>query len=127
MLIGVPKEVKADDHRLVLTLAGVPELISQDHEVLVERDAGVSSYVDDDHLAAGAKIVDSADDVWAASDIVVKVKKPIAEEYSRLAARVHNEASAHPPIWRQPRRRRAARSDRVRGAAPDRCDRDRRP
>ncbi len=90
MLIGVPKEVKTDEYRVALTPAGVRELVSHDHEVVVEHSAGVGSSIDDDdYTAAGAKIVDSADDLWAASDIVVKVKEPIAEEYPRLAARAN--------------------------------------
>ncbi len=88
MLIGVPKEVKADEYRVALTPAGVRELVVHDHEVLVEHDAGVGSSIsDDDYAATGAKIVDSADDVWAASDMIVKVKEPVGEEYQRLSAR----------------------------------------
>ncbi len=70
-----------------LTPAGARELTAAGHKVLVERGAGVgSSIADADYAANGATIVDSADDVWAESELLLKVKEPIADEYSRLAA-----------------------------------------
>jgi len=88
MIIGVPKEIKTDEHRVALTPAGVRELTSAGHQVLIERSAGVgSSITDADYVATGATIVEGADDVWAGSDMVLKVKEPIAEEYHRLSAR----------------------------------------
>ena len=87
MIIGVPKEIKTDEYRVALTPAGARELSGAGHQVLIERGAGVgSSIADADFLANGATIVDSADDVWADSDLVMKVKEPIAPEYPRLAA-----------------------------------------
>ncbi|NNN01184.1 MAG: alanine dehydrogenase [Acidimicrobiaceae bacterium] len=88
MIIGVPKEIKTDEYRVALTPAGVRELTGSGHQVLVERSAGVgSSIADADYVANGARIVDDADDLWADSDLVLKVKEPIAAEYPRLAAR----------------------------------------
>ena len=88
MIIGVPKEIKTDEYRVALTPAGVRELTNAGHRVLVERGAGVGSSIgDDDYVATGATIVESADDVWAGSDLVLKVKEPIGAEYPRLAAR----------------------------------------
>ena len=88
MIIGVPKEIKTDEYRVALTPAGARELTSSGHQVYVECGAGVgSSIADADYVANGATIIDSADDVWADSDLILKVKEPIAAEYPRLAAR----------------------------------------
>jgi alanine dehydrogenase len=88
MIIGVPKEIKTDEHRVALTPAGVRELTSAGHQVLIERGAGAGSAIsDEDYVATGATIVGTADDVWAGSDMVLKVKEPIAGEYHRLSAR----------------------------------------
>jgi alanine dehydrogenase len=88
MIVGVPSEVKDDEYRVALTPAGVRELTTAGHEVLIERGAGVgSSIADADFVATGAKIIDGPDDVWAAADLVLKVKEPVAVEYGRLGAR----------------------------------------
>ena len=88
MIIGVPKEIKKDENRVALTPAGARELSGAGHKVLIERGAGVGSSISDAVYAAnGATIVDDADDVWAQSELVLKVKEPIAEEYHRLSAR----------------------------------------
>jgi alanine dehydrogenase len=85
MRVGVPKEVKNHEYRVALTPAGVTELVRAGHEVLIERGAGAGSSIpDDDFTAVGARIVAAADDVWADADLLLKVKEPIAEEYSRL-------------------------------------------
>ncbi|MBQ0925519.1 MULTISPECIES: alanine dehydrogenase [Saccharopolyspora] len=85
MKIGVPRELKNHEYRVAATPAGVYELVSHGHEVVVERGAGVgSSIADDDYSAAGAKLLESADDVWAQAELVLKVKEPIAEEYGRM-------------------------------------------
>jgi alanine dehydrogenase len=84
MLVGVPREVKNHEYRVAITPAGVVELVHHGHDVLVEAGAGDgSSLPDRDYLAAGAKIVPTADEVWAA-DLVLKVKEPMQEEYGRL-------------------------------------------
>ncbi|MEV4804945.1 alanine dehydrogenase [Nonomuraea sp. NPDC049421] len=85
MKIGVPAEVKNHEYRVAATPAGVHELVRKGHDVSVQRGAGLGSQItDEEYLAAGAKIIDSADAVWAESDMVLKVKEPIAEEYHRL-------------------------------------------
>ena len=83
--IGIPREVKNNEYRVAITPAGVHELARQGHDVFVEREAGVgSSIADADYVAAGAHILDAADDVWAEGDLILKVKEPIASEYHRL-------------------------------------------
>ena len=85
MRIGVPKEVKNHEYRVAITPVGVHELTAQGHDVYVERGAGVgSSIADEDYLAAGAKVLDTPDDVWATGDLILKVKEPVAEEYHRM-------------------------------------------
>ena len=85
MKVGIPREVKNHEYRVALTPVGAHELTQHGHDVLVEKDAGVGSQISDaDYVAAGARIIDSADDVWAESDMVLKVKEPVAEEYHRM-------------------------------------------
>ena len=75
MIIGIPKEVKDDEYRVAMTPAGVRELTSAGHTVYVEAGAGEgSSMPDDEFVFTGAKIIEQADDVWAAADLVCKVK-----------------------------------------------------
>ena len=81
MLIGVPKEIKAQEFRVGMTPAGVREMTFSGHQVLVERSAGAGIGLTDAlHAAAGATIVDSAERVFAETDLVVKVKEPQAQE-----------------------------------------------
>ncbi|MDH6677537.1 alanine dehydrogenase [Rhodococcus sp. LBL1] len=85
MKIGVPKEIKNGELRVALTPLAVNELRVQGHEVLVERGAGAgSSMPDGEYVAAGARILDRAEDVWAEADLVVKVKEPLAPEYELM-------------------------------------------
>ena len=85
MKIGVPKEVKNHEYRVAITPIGVHELTAHGHEVFVEKTAGVGSQIEDSEFeAAGAKILDGADEVWGIADMVLKVKEPIAEEYHRM-------------------------------------------
>ncbi len=87
MKVGVPREVKNHEYRVAITPAGVLELVRNGHEVLVEHDAGVGSSIPDaEFVAAGARILPTADDVWAAGELILKVKEPIAEEYHRMRA-----------------------------------------
>ena len=87
MRIGVPRELKIHEYRVAITPAGVHELVRHGHQVYVEHDAGAgSSLADADFAAAGAKVLAAADDVWGESDLVLKVKEPVAEEYHRLRA-----------------------------------------
>ncbi len=88
MIIGVPSEIKTDEWRVALTPAGVRELTSAGHDVLVERGAGMGSAIADaEFVRTGAKIVDDADEVWGAADLVCKVKEPVPDEFHRLGAR----------------------------------------
>ncbi|MCP2255024.1 alanine dehydrogenase [Prauserella aidingensis] len=85
MRIAVPKEVKKHEYRVALTPAGAHELTARGHQVFVEADAGLGSAIrDDEYVAAGAKILPTADDTWSEGDVVLKVKEPISEEYGRL-------------------------------------------
>jgi alanine dehydrogenase len=82
--IGVAKEIKPDEYRVALTPAGALELINRGHDVCVETGAGVgSSFADASYERVGARIV-SVDEAWASSELVLKVKEPIASEYGRL-------------------------------------------
>src|SRR3954470_7103725 len=82
--IGVAKEIKPDEYRVALTPAGARELVQRGHDVLVETGAGLGSHFDDARYAAvGAEIV-AVEDVWARSELVLKVKEPIEPEYGRL-------------------------------------------
>ena len=70
MIVGVPKEVKADEYRVAITPAGVRELTAAGHTVHVEQGAGVGSSIPDaDFLATGAEILEDPDDIWAGSDL----------------------------------------------------------
>lgn len=85
MRVGVPKEVKNHEYRVAITPVGVHELVAHGHEVLVERAAGVGSGIsDDEYAAAGARLLDAADDVWGEAEMVLKVKEPVSEEYHRM-------------------------------------------
>src|SRR5262249_22629117 len=82
--IGVAKEIKADEYRVALTPAGARELVQHGHEVTIESGAGVgSALADTAYELAGARIA-GVDDVWADSELLLKVKEPIAPEYDRL-------------------------------------------
>jgi alanine dehydrogenase len=84
MRVGVAREVKSQEYRVALTPAGARELVNKGHEVLVEESAGVgSAFPDEAYEHAGATIA-SVDDVWASSDLLLKVKEPVAAEYPRL-------------------------------------------
>jgi alanine dehydrogenase len=83
--VGIPSEIKNNEFRVAITPAGVYELSRAGHQVSVQAGAGAgSSITDADYIAAGATILDTADDVWGTAELVLKVKEPIAEEYSRM-------------------------------------------
>jgi alanine dehydrogenase len=85
MKVGIPREVKNHEYRVAITPAGVRELTSHGHDVYVEKEAGAGSQLADAaYVAAGATIIPDANDVWGISDMVLKVKEPIAEEYHRM-------------------------------------------
>ncbi|MGW4384422.1 alanine dehydrogenase [Kitasatospora sp. NPDC004531] len=85
MKVGIPREVKNHEYRVAITPAGVHELVRNGHEVVIEDNAGVGSSIpNEEYVAAGATILPTADEVWAAADMILKVKEPIASEYHRL-------------------------------------------
>jgi alanine dehydrogenase len=85
MRVGVPTEVKNHEYRVAITPAGVHELTRHGHDVLVQAGAGIgSSITDDEFTAAGAKIASSQEDVWQDSELILKVKEPIAIEYDSM-------------------------------------------
>jgi len=84
MNVGVPREIKSDEYRVALAPAGALELTSSGHSVLIEQGAGEgSAFHDADYEAVGAR-VGSVEEVWAESDLVLKVKEPLRDEYRHL-------------------------------------------
>lgn len=82
MIIGVPKEIKNNENRVGMTPSGVQEMTRHGHVVYVQASAGVNSgFGDEAYTAAGAKILPTIEEVYAAADMIVKVKEPIASEY----------------------------------------------
>lgn len=85
MIIGVPKEIKNNEYRVAITPSGVREFVKNGHTVFIETNAGAGSAISDsDYQKVGAQILPTADEVWAKADLVLKVKEPIAAEYSRM-------------------------------------------
>ncbi|WP_042356584.1 alanine dehydrogenase [Bacillus rubiinfantis] len=82
MFIGVPKEIKNNENRVALTPAGVLSFKNAGHTVLIEKGAGLGSgFADEDYVKAGAEIIETAANVWAKADMIMKVKEPLASEY----------------------------------------------
>lgn len=82
MLIGVPQEVKGQEHRVGMTPTSVREVVHHGHSVIVESEMALSiGFTDDDYRRAGAEVIDSAEEVWARAEMIVKVKEPQASEY----------------------------------------------
>ncbi|HZU48050.1 MAG TPA: alanine dehydrogenase [Mycobacterium sp.] len=85
MRVGIPTEIKNNEFRVAITPAGVAELTRRGHEVLVQAGAGEGSAIaDTDFKATGAQLVSSAEEVWSAADLVLKVKEPTTVEYARM-------------------------------------------
>ena len=85
MRVAIPSEVKNHEYRVAITPVGVAELVSHGHEVFIESGAGLGSSISDSDFAAqGATILPDADATWAAGEMVLKVKEPVAAEYHRL-------------------------------------------
>ncbi len=85
MIIGIPKEIKNNEFRVSATASGVYAYVASGHTVLVEKNAGTGSGISDaDYIAAGAKIIDSADEIWQKAEMIQKVKEPIEIEYERM-------------------------------------------
>lgn len=88
MDIGVPKEIKVREFRVAMTPYGTAELVHHGHRVYVEKSAGEGSgFSDDDYRSVGARVVDTADEVFAQAELIVKVKEPQPSEYPLLAPR----------------------------------------
>lgn len=82
MIIGVPKEIKTLEARVALTPAGVRELVKNGHKVIIETGAGLGSAItNEEYVAQGAEIAPDAKSVWAAAEMIMKVKEPLAAEY----------------------------------------------
>lgn len=85
MKIGVPREIKTNESRVALVPSGVAALVAAGHEVWLECGAGVGSgFSDEQYRTAGAQIIPDADAIWAAAELIVKVKEPIRSEWQRL-------------------------------------------
>lgn len=83
MIIGIPKEIKNNENRVAITPAGVVTLKNAGHRVLIEKNAGLGSgFFNGDYELAGGEILDDCSKVWSDSDMVMKVKEPLASEYS---------------------------------------------
>lgn len=84
-IIGIPKEIKNSENRISVIPSGVKALTNAGHTVFVEKNAGVESgFFDEDYIAAGAKILNTAKEVWTKSEMIIKVKEPQASEYEYL-------------------------------------------
>lgn len=87
MRIGCPKEIKDNEYRVGMTPAAARAYVAAGHEVILEKNAGIGSGIDDDlYKAAGATIVESAEQVWRDSEMIVKVKEPLPAEYEWLGS-----------------------------------------
>jgi alanine dehydrogenase len=85
MIVGILKEIKAEENRVCMTPAGIEVMIANGHTVLVEKNAGAGSgFEDDAYLKAGAKIVDRPEEIYASSEMVMHVKEPLPSEYDLI-------------------------------------------
>lgn len=85
MVIGIPKEIKNNENRVGMTPAGVAELVKHGHTVYVQQTAGANSgFGDEDYVNAGARMLPTIEEVYAAAEMIVKVKEPIAPEYKLI-------------------------------------------
>jgi alanine dehydrogenase len=85
VLVGIPTEIKNNENRVAITQAGVHELTLRGHEVHIQSGAGTGTGISDDaYRSAGATIVETAEEVWGAAELLLKVKEPIAAEYPLL-------------------------------------------
>lgn len=85
MKVGIPSEVKNNEFRVGITPDGVKDLVANGHEVQVQVGAGLGSGIPDEaYVAQGAKMIESAEEVWKTSEMIIKVKEPIAQEYDLM-------------------------------------------
>ena len=82
MKIGIPKEIKQGENRVAITPSGVLQLVQKGHTVLIEKNAGIGSGIsNEEYVRFGASILLEAKEVWDSSDMILKVKEPLQEEY----------------------------------------------
>ena len=85
MIIGIPKEIKAQEERVAITPAGVETLKKAGHTVLIEKHAGLGSgFLNEDFVKAGAEILETPQEIFEKADMILKVKEPLPEEYNLL-------------------------------------------
>ena len=85
MIIGVPKEIKLQEHRIGLTPESVKALTDKKHEVLVQNNGGFEAgFTNEDYLAAGAKIIKTPEEIFQTSELIVKVKEPQMNEVKMI-------------------------------------------
>jgi alanine dehydrogenase len=89
MIVGTVRELKTEEFRVGLTPEGTDALVRAGHNVLVESGAGLGSgFADQDYRAAGGEVVESADEVWQRSELLVKVKEPLPPEFGRVHSKL---------------------------------------
>lgn len=85
MRVGVPSEIKNNEFRVAITPNGVMELVARGHEVMIQAGVGLgSSITDEQYVTAGARILDTAEEVWNQAELLLKVKEPVSGEYKLL-------------------------------------------
>lgn len=85
MIIGVPKEIKSSENRVALIPSGVQAFVKAGHTVYVQSDAGVGSGISkEDYIQAGAKILDTIEEIYGVAEMIIKVKEPIEKEYNLI-------------------------------------------
>jgi alanine dehydrogenase len=85
MIVGIPREIKADENRVAMTPAGVEVMKHHRHEILIEKQAGLASgFEDEDYRSAGAEIVDSPGDIFGRAEMILRVKEPQPSEIVHL-------------------------------------------
>lgn len=85
MIIGIPKEIKNNENRVALTPAGAKELTKKGHEVYIQKSAGLESgFADELYLQAGAKLLESIEEIYRISEMIIKVKEPVEAEYDLI-------------------------------------------
>ncbi|HEY6728136.1 MAG TPA: alanine dehydrogenase [Polyangiaceae bacterium] len=90
MIVGVPQEIKEHEYRVAMLPVGVEDLSRSGHEVLVQRSAGVGSGIADaEYERAGARLCDTAEEIWARAELIVKVKEPQAREWPLMRPGQH--------------------------------------
>jgi alanine dehydrogenase len=87
MIIGVPREIKPEENRIAIVPGGVETIVRRGHKVIIEKGAGLrSGFSNEEYIRAGAQIFDKHEDIFDKSDLVLKVKEPLPEEYGLLKA-----------------------------------------